>query len=121
MTQEVEQRASECVISAVKAGIAGSNETIKSRVIETLVEAEVTKRAGELIAAIEKIKTLKKEQDKIRPDVKTRDGNGALTEAYTNETWEKLVKSRAQIEKLEAAFDVALNSGDYTKLREIMK
>lgn len=94
---------------------------IKGRLIAMLTEEEVVLRANLLKTAFEKLNLQRKALTKIKPDVITYNANGEESSAsFSKAKIDELKKAKDEMGKLEKALEQAL-SGDYTKLKEIVK
>ncbi len=94
--------------------------TIRKRVVDTLVEEEVSYRADLLTKALAKRKAQAKELDKIKPDQCSFNVDGTL--AFENWTKAKLTerqKSMKDLAKIDKAINTAVNNADYEGVKKI--
>ncbi len=93
---------------------------IRKKVIEALVEEEVSTRADLLTKALAKRKAQAKELDKIRPDHCTFHGDGTPAQ----QQWSKAklgerAKAQKVLSKIDSAINTAVNNADYEGLKKI--
>lgn len=109
----------------VEQAIAGSGETVVSRVVDAFVDTEITRRAGILTTAVNTMRTLEADSKKIKPDVVSVDENGAqVSSSYTPNKQKELVKHRQKITTLDGAIANVLTKQDadsYNKLEQAIK
>ncbi len=110
------------LLSEVSDLIKNSHETVKQKLVSVLVEREINERVDLLVSAINKLKDIKKELDKIKPDIETFDAITftKLPTQFSKSKWEEKKKMTERKEKLEKVIDSALD-GEFEKLREVMK
>lgn len=105
--------------------IAGSGETVVSRVVDAFVETEIKKRADLLTAAVNTMRMLETDAKKIKPDAVYVDATGAPVSAnYTPAKQKELVKHTQKITTLDTAIANALTKQDddsYKKLDSAIK
>src|SRR3954468_3827445 len=104
----------------VEQAIAGSGETVVSRVVDSFVDTEIKRRADVLTAGVNAMRQLEADLKKIRPDVVhvNEDGTPA-TSVYTPSKQKELANQRQKIANLDAAISVVLEKQDadsYNKL-----
>lgn len=103
--------------------IANSSDVVRDKVVDLLVQDEITKRVDAVTKVMTKIDTVEAELKKEdKPNVRTvnADGSVARTE-YTVEQYEKLKKLRDTLEKLKSSLDLAFDKNDFTKVLEFSK
>lgn len=88
--------------------------TVEDKIVGILVDREVIKRSNALVIGIDKISTLEKDFNKIKPDQKSYDEEGKLV----SETWSKKAldernKLQVKINKVTKAVEKALENSDY--------
>lgn len=97
------------------------NPKVETKVVDAIVDREVTKRSTTIVQGLDKLDKLEKDFAKIRPDVETFAGDNSGTQAgavYSKSAWEGRKKAEAAIAKLTAAIDKALN-GDLNDLNKL--
>ena len=106
----------------VNEAIKGTQEAglIRKRVVDTLVEEEVTNRADLLTKALAKRKAQAKELNKIRPDHCTFNEDGSPAQ----QQWSKAklgerTKAEGVLAKIDKAINAAVNNADYEGLKKI--
>lgn len=106
----------------VKAEVAGKEETgsIRKRVVEVLVEEEVSTRADLLTKALSKRKAQAMELNKIRPDQCTFNEDGSPAQ----QKWSKAkLGERDKVQKVLSKIDKVINAAvlnaDYEGLKKI--
>ena len=113
------------LLDSFKGRVASSSTLVRDGVVETLVGAEVDKRANTVIKALERIQEINKEMNKIRPE-STHVNSKTLEDIPGNLTREQGKKLRELKKKLNA-LDIALNKAladtdpDFQKLNELVK
>jgi len=93
---------------------------IRKRVVEALVEEEVTTRADLLTKALAKRKAQQKELDKIKPDHCTFNEDGSPAQQH----WSKAklgerAKAAKALNKIDKAINAAVNNADYEGVKKI--
>lgn len=110
------------LLSQVSDAVKDSSELVRKRLVDALVDRELTSRVDLLDKALTKLKDAKKEVDKLRPDVETFDETGAkVTSHYSKAKLEERKKAVEAKEKLEKAVEQALSGESFDKLKELMK
>lgn len=93
---------------------------IRKRVVEALVEEEVTSRAELLTKALAKRKAQAKELDKIRPDNVGHNVDGSKAfEAFSKTKLVERQKVQKVLSKIDNAINAAVNRADYDGLKKI--
>ena len=100
-----------------------SGSTVKSNVIDTLYQNELTTRTNACISLLKKIEAKENELKKSSvADNVIYDKDGVpLTEGYSKNRVEELKKLRKEITALETALSDALEKNDFTKALELGK
>lgn len=100
--------------------IAGSSEVVLNKVIKTLADKEIDKRATSLLAGLEAANAARSELRKLdRPDVKPnlgRDGKPVGEGTYTEARIKEIKKVTEKLAKIERAIDKATDKSDYADL-----
>jgi hypothetical protein len=73
----------------VESALATSAEVARARLKDFYVEEELQERTTLLKKGFAKSRESKKELQKMKPDMKSRDLQGKLVEAWSNEAWDK--------------------------------
>ena len=113
------------LLDSFKGRVATSSTLVRDGVVDTLVNAEVDKRANTVIKTLERIQDINKEMNKIRPEA-THVDSKTLEDIPGNLTREQGKKLRELKKKLNA-LDIALNKAladtdpDFQKLNELIK
>jgi len=105
----------------IKEQISASTPTVIGRVIDKLVDEEITKRSNCLIDALNKKDQLKADFDKIKPDQESYNDAGEV--ASTSWSKAKIAeknKARKELDEFTAILDKALLDGDFEKLLQKM-
>ncbi len=104
----------EAIKSEQSAGI------IRKRVVEALVEEEVTNRADLLTQALAKRKAQSRELEKIRPDHCTFNEDGTLANRYWSKAkLDERAKAQKILSKIDKAINAAVQNADYEGLKKI--
>lgn len=101
----------------VKSALSNSHEVVFQRVKEHYVEEELKSLTALVQKGFEKIRTLKGDLKKMKPDMKSRDAQGKLVENWSTDAWDKKQKAEEQLAKLEKAVDAALG-GSFDALKK---
>jgi hypothetical protein len=107
------------VLAEVADRIKNGKDDVRARLVNVLVERELTSRVDLLDKALAKHGELTKAMKKIKPDVETFDATGAKLEQFSKAKFEEKKKAEDQVTKLEAALELAFN-GDFGKLKELV-
>lgn len=106
--------------SSVKTLLTQSTPSLKNRVVNTLVEKELTTRHDKLLKALDMIKEAEKELKKIKPDVEHFDADGNPEKPkYTKTQLDALKAAKKKIADINEAIALALDKGDVTKLNNL--
>ena len=103
----------------VKSALNDSHIMVFGRLKDYYVEEELKSLTALTMKAFDKVRTLKGDLKKMKPDMKSRDKNGALVENWSTDAWDKKSKTEEQLSKLEKAVDTAL-SGNFEPLKKEM-
>ncbi len=108
------------VLSEVAERIKASTPTVRTKLVETLVEKEVVLRADLLGKALDARSAAVSELQKInKPDVVTYDADGKeVGGTYTKDNLKKIKEGKEKLAKIEKAIELAL-SGEWQKLKEL--
>lgn len=108
---------------AVATALSDLGDNTRARVVEHFANLEAQKRADALVAGLNKLTELEREQKKLsKPDVVTYNEDG--TEASGNYSKERIDARRKlteQIEKLTKAMDKADDQSDFGDLYNLTK
>jgi hypothetical protein len=110
------------ITEAVATKIAEISPAVNDKVIDALVNRELEKRSEAILNGLDKLSALKKDLQKIRPDVGgyfDEDGNETKPTQYSKAKFEERKKLLEQITKIESALDKAIDKGDMSKLYEL--
>ncbi len=108
------------VLAEVAERLQSSNESVRTRLRDALVEREVSKRVELLDKGLAKLRELKREVDKIRPPVSfTADGQ-KVEGNFDKATFETLKKAREKVTKLETALEKAFQGQEFDKLSNLV-
>lgn len=103
----------------VREKIEGSLETVTSRVVDALVEDEISNRVKKVVSYVEKAEKAEKEIKSIRADQKAYDEKGQLiSENWSKQQLDKLNKAKQLHKKIVESLDLALEKNDYSRLQE---
>lgn len=99
----------------------GSEKVINS-VVEKLVNAEVTKRADALAAAIKLSEDTLREQRKAqKADQVSISADGTKVETFSAKAYETLKKLNEKLAKIDTVVTNATEKGDWSKLYDLVK
>ncbi|CAB4196758.1 hypothetical protein UFOVP1290_278 [uncultured Caudovirales phage] len=123
--EDTKTNVAQTVLAEVADVLKTSPTTVRSRLVSSLVEREVTRRVDLLDKGLNKLKTAKKELDKVKPDVETFSEAGEkLTATFSKVKFEERKKALEVFEKLSKAVEAAFagEAGDcFNKLEELVK
>lgn len=99
--------------------IKGSGDAIRARLIEAMVEKEVTQRVDLLDKAFQKRFELLTAFNKVnRPDQETYNADATVaSQSYSKARLEEIKKAKEALEKHENALEKALLGNDFSKLK----
>lgn len=107
---------------ALKQGIKDTQEGAKQKVVDHYVQKEVDRRSDLIIKGLEKLESLEKARDQIKPDNVIKDAEGKVIQnGYAEATYGKLEKSKQAVEKLNKALNGALKEANYEALEKALK
>jgi endo-1,4-beta-D-glucanase Y len=99
----------------------GSEKVINS-VVEKLVNAEVTKRADALAAAVKLSEDTLREQRKAqKADQVSISADGTKVETFSAKAYETLKKLNEKLAKIDTVVTNATEKGDWSKLYDLVK
>lgn len=110
------------LIGAVKEGVKTQQDAgaVRNKVIETLVNQEVSRRSDLLLKSLEVRKAAQKELDKIKPDIKYHDGDGKMVaEHYSPAVSKSLKTAKEKLAKIDKAIGQAVNEANYDELAKV--
>lgn len=94
----------------VAEAVKNSGSFVEETLIESLAQAEINKRVQIAQTGLKAIGSLKAEINKLnRPDSKTFDAAGNVTEMFSEKQFKDLKQKKEQLTRLEKAFEAALN------------
>lgn len=109
------------VLNEVTLMVKKSSETVRSRLISSLVEREIVNRVDLLDKSLLKLREAKKELDKVKADVETFDETGnKVSSSYSKTKYEERKKAQESKDKLEKAIEQALEGEGFDKLKELV-
>lgn len=101
--------------TAVAEKIVNLGPSVESKVIDVMVDKELTRRSDALVSVIGKLEQEEKSFNKLRADAKTYDEKGAvISEYFTKARIDERQKSTKKITKMTAAINKALEKGDFS-------
>jgi chaperonin cofactor prefoldin len=110
------------ILELVKTKVNASSEAVKTKLVDRLVNLEVSARIDMVEQALNKVKELKTAFDKIKPDQEIYSEDGTKTLSFTKAKFEEKNKSKEKLAKLETALDAYLSTGEsFSKLADAMK
>ena len=104
--------------------LGASTSLVKERVINTLVESEIVRRATVLSEALTKVKELQRTLQKTQPDQKTYDAAGNESAVFSEAKFKERKKTTESLEALEKALEVAMSGttpDGFNKLKEALQ
>lgn len=122
MSQNNDTKAStsRTVLAEVAERLESSNETVRTRLRDALVERELGKRVDLLDKGLAKLRELKRDVDKIRPPVSYTADGSKVEGNFDKATFETLKKAREKVAKLEAALEKAFQGQEFDKLSNLV-
>lgn len=116
---ETKESKAQGLLAEVADKIKGSGEAVRQRLVDAMVEKEVSQRVDLLDKAFQKrfelLTTLRKVD---RADQETYNADGTVaTQSYTKARLEEIKKAKEALEKHENALEKALTSNDFSKLK----
>lgn len=105
----------------IKESIKGKQEKgeIRTRVVDALVEEEVTVRADLLTKVLAKRKAQQKELDKIKPDHCTFHGDGTAADLlWSKAKLKEKQEAEKKLNKIDKAINAAINDADYEGVKK---
>jgi hypothetical protein len=104
--------------------VAKSNDDVRKRVVNSLVEEKLKKHESLILDGLGKLKTMRTEleQSKRKGVVSFGlDGKPLGSPSFTKAQIDEMKKSQEKLTKLEKALENAIDKGDYSKLAEASK
>lgn len=94
--------------------------SIRVRVINKLVETEISSRVDVLSKALAKREDKQKEIDGLKADHKLRDVTGKIvSEAFTDTQFKKREKLQKELAKMDKVINQAINEGNYEGAKKL--
>lgn len=113
--------ASVSVLTDAAEAVKNATGDVRTRLVNMLVERELTSRVEVLDKALNKLKDVRKELQKLKPDQVAMAADGTKTETYSEAKWKERAKVQEDLTKLEKAVEAALAGESFDKLRESVK
>lgn len=104
----------------VESALSDAATVARSRLKDLYVEEEIQERTQTLKKGFTKAREAKKELQKMKPDMKSRDLQGKVVEQWSNEAWDKKQKAVEALTKLEKALNAALEGKGYEDLKKLV-
>lgn len=102
--------------------LASSGEAVANAVIQALADKELDRRKNIILDGLIALDKTEKAIRSTQPDQKQLDATGKVVgESYSQAKFNELKKQREYLEKLNQAFDKALNGGDFSSLEKAAK
>lgn len=122
-TQETQESKAQGLLALVAEKVKESGPVVYQRMVETLVEKEISDRVNLLDKALQKRFQLQVDLRKAnKPDVETFNADGSTaTQSFTKGKLEEIKKAKEALEKHEQALEKALASNDWNRLKETCK
>ncbi len=97
--------------------------TVRERVVDVLVEEELTKRSNATLAVVRKLDEAMINLRKVdRPDTETFNADGTpASQTYSKSRLEDIKKAKELVEKLSNALEKAFEGNDFSKVLELGK
>jgi len=106
------------VLTEVKDAIKKSDSDVANKVKAHFVEKEVASRVDLIVDALDKLRTMDKDLNKIKADQVAYDEDGKEVSAtWTKPKLKERNDQKAKIRKLSDAVEEALANGDFEKLK----
>lgn len=108
--------------SQVKETIKDNNYRVFDKVVEVLVDQELTKRRDIVIKGLEALKCARNELNKVQPDIVSYglDGKAIGSPAFSKTKIEERKKTLEKVNNLEGALEKALTEGVFDKLTNLV-
>jgi hypothetical protein len=107
--------------SLIKETVQNSGPKIKETYVNAQVEKEITKRVDLLGKLIELLSSLRKNLNKVKPDVFTYNEIGeVVSSSYSKNVVESRKKLVEGVQKAEKTLDLALNNNDYNNVDQVL-
>ena len=123
--EDTKTNVAQTVLAEVADALKTSPTAVRSRLVTSLVEREVSRRVDLLDKGLTKLKAAKKELDKVKPDVETFSEAGEkLASTFSKAKFEERKKALEAYEKLSKSVEAAFagEAGDcFNKLEELVK
>lgn len=103
----------------VESALSDCAQVARARLKDLYVEEEIQERTGLLKKGFTKVRESKKELQKMKPDMKTRDLQGKVVEQWSNDAWDKKQKAVEALTKLEKALTAALDGKGHEDLKKL--
>lgn len=104
--------------------VAKSNDEVRKRVVNSLVEEKLKKHESLVLDGLGKLKTMRTELEQMKRKGKVVygvDGKPVGVPTFEKAQTDEMKKAGEKLTKLEKALELALTSGDYSKLAEASK
>jgi hypothetical protein len=104
--------------------ISKSNDDVRKRVVNSLVEEKLKKHESMILDGLGKLKTMRTELEHMKRKGKVvygLDGKPVGPPTFEKSQLDEMKKSQEKLTKLEKALENALDKGDYSKLTEASK
>ena len=97
--------------------------TVRDRVVDVLVEEELTKRSNATVAVVRKLDEAVAALRKVdRPDTETFNSDGTpASQTYSKARLDEIKKAKELVDKLSNALDKAFENNDFSKVLELGK
>lgn len=104
----------------VESALSDSAQVVRTRLKDFYVEEELQERTNLVKKGFAKARESKKELQKMKPDMKSRDLQGKVVEQWSNDAWDKKQKAVEALTKLEKALTAALEGKGYEDLKKLV-
>lgn len=105
---------------AVTDKLNNSGESVKSRVIDSLVESTLKKRVQQITDAMSELDKLEKDMRRLKPDIVAYNEDSSIaSQAFSKKVLDERKKISDRTEKLKRAIDKALDKNDYSDLNKV--
>lgn len=108
------------VLAEVADILGKSHGTVRTRLVQSLVEREQVKRVDMLDNGMRKLKELEREVNKIRPEDSFDAQGNKVPGNFTKAQFETLKKAKEKRDKLASALEKAFNGEGFDKLSNLV-
>jgi hypothetical protein len=116
-----EPKLAEILLGEVKELVAKSGGTVRSKVVQHLVDTQIEERANCILKGLDKRNVLVKDLQKCRPDQKLRTQDGKIEERFSDQKWKEKIDLEDKLKKLDKALEEAFDKAQYESLKKAVQ